>query len=143
METISQELFHLLADVLNFTEGKDFYLYRLPSTKTVQPQVWWLVPQSQNLTRRFVTGERDYLLTYILNYRSTRMEDADNQTAFAQDAINNLKCFDLPNYGVVTCMATATNTDEDIDTEDMCRGSVVITLRSLQDTPWVLPPDSP
>jgi len=141
--TINTELFDLLKDLLGLVttatkpEDNNFYLYQLPSTKQVPTKVWWLIPQAQNLSNRLVTGERDYLDTFLLYYRSSNPKDVDVQTNMAQELINGLKCFNLPNYNVVYCRASTTNPDEDLDEENMWRGSVVITLRSIQDSRWI------
>lgn len=131
METISQELFHFLSELLSFVEGENFFLYRLPSTKQVEPEVWWLTVQQQSLTSKYVTSEKDYLITYILNYRFTKAQRVDDEISRVAEIINNLKCFRLPSYQVTYCRATGISSNEDLDIEDMQRGSIIISLRSI------------
>lgn len=131
MKTISQELFRFLGNLLSFREGENYFIYRLPSTKQVEPKVWWMTVQQQSLSRKFATSEKDYIATYILNYRSTRAEDVDNEISRVSEIINNLQCFRLPDYQVTYCHASTISVNEDLDVEDMQRGSIIITLRSI------------
>lgn len=131
METINQELYHFLSNLLSLNEGINFFLYQLPSTNQVKPRVWWLTVQSQSLTRKFITFEKDYHITYTLNYRSQSARDVDNNISQAAEIINNLQCFRLPSYQITTCHASTISANEDLDAEDMMRGSIVITVRSI------------
>lgn len=131
METINQELYHFLSNLLSLNEGTNFFLYQLPSTNQVKPRVWWLTVQSQSLTRKFITFEKDYYITYILNYRSQSTRDVDNNISQAAEIINNLQCFRLPSYQITTCHASTISANEDLDAEDMVRGSITITVRSI------------
>lgn len=131
METINQELYHFLSNLLSLNEGVDFFLYQLPSTNQVKPRVWWLTVQSQSLTRKFITFEKDYYITYTLNYRSQSARDIDNNISQVAEMINNLQCFRLPSYQITTCHASTISANEDLDAEDMMRGSITITIRSI------------
>lgn len=131
METINQELYHFLSNLLALNEGINFFLYQLPSTNQVKPRVWWLTVQSQSLTRKFITFEKDYHITYTLNYRSQSARDVDNNISQAAEIINNLQCFRLPSYQITTCHASTISANEDLDAEDMMRGSITITIRSI------------
>ena len=131
METINQELYHFLSNLLSLNEGTNFFLYQLPSTNQVKPRVWWLTVQSQSLTRKFITFEKDYYITYTLNYRSQSARDVDNNISQAAEIINNLQCFRLPSYQITTCHASTISANEDLDVEDMMRGSITITVRSI------------
>lgn len=131
METINQELYHFLSNLLSLNEGTNFFLYQLPSTNQVKPRVWWLTVQSQSLTRKFITFEKDYYITYTLNYRSQSARDVDNNISQAAEIINNLQCFRLPSYQITTCHASTISANEDLDAEDMMRGSITITVRSI------------
>lgn len=133
--TVNQELFHKLGQVLNLKPGINYFLYGLPPTLQVKSKTWWLVPEVQTLANHFIDNGKDYLITYTLNYRAMNPEEIDRQTAFAQEVINNLKCFDLPHYSVVRCQASSTNPDEDLDIENLWRGSLVITLRIIESAP--------
>lgn len=131
METINQELYHFLSNLLSLNEGTNFFLYQLPSTNQVKPRVWWLTVQSQSLTRKFITFEKDYYITYTLNYRSQSARDVDNNISQVAEMINNLQCFKLPSYQITTCHASTISANEDLDVEDMMRGSITITVRSI------------
>lgn len=131
METINQELYHFLSNLLSLNEGTNFFLYQLPSTNQVKPRVWWLTVQSQSLTRKFITFEKDYYITYTLNYRSQSARDVDNNISQVAEMINNLQCFRLPSYQITTCHASTISANEDLDAEDMMRGSITITVRSI------------
>lgn len=131
METINQELYHFLSNLLSLNEGINFFLYQLPSTNQVKPRVWWLTVQSQSLTRKFITFEKDYHITYTLNYRSQSARDVDNNISQAAEIINNLQCFRLPSYQITTCHASTISANEDLDVEDMQRGSITIAIRSI------------
>lgn len=131
METINQELYHFLSNLLSLNEGTNFFLYQLPSTNQVKPRVWWLTVQSQSLTRKFITFEKDYYITYTLNYRSQSARDVDNNISQVAEMINNLQCFRLPSYQITTCHASTISANEDLDVEDMMRGSITITVRSI------------
>lgn len=131
MDTINEELFHFLSNLLSLREGENFFLYRLPSTNQVLPKVWWLTVQSQSLTRKFITFEKDYYITYILNYRDQSARNVDHEISRVAEMINNLQCFRLPDYQITTCHASTISANEDLDVEDMQRGSITITIRSI------------
>lgn len=131
MKTIAQELFQLLSKVLSLKTGEEFFLYRLPSTKQVSPEVWWMTVQQQSLTSKYLTSEKDYYITFLLNYRSTKAQKVDDEISKAAEIINNLQCFRLPDYQVTYCHASTISVNEDLDVEDMQRGSIIITLRSI------------
>ena len=77
--TLSQELFNFLFKDIFISNGKEYYLYALPDTKASDVDVFWMIPNSENMSERNFTREPRYLDTFTLNYRSTDKADADIQ----------------------------------------------------------------
>ena len=132
-KTLSQELFNFLFKKINLSDGKEYYLYALPDTKASDVDVFWLVPNAENIADRNFTREPRYLDTFTLNYRSTDKSDADIQISRVKEIINSLKCFSLPHYEVLDIQATFINVDDDLDVEKAKRASLTINLTTYNE----------
>lgn len=132
-KTLSQELYNYLFKVVGISDGKDSYLYALPDSKRTEAKVFWLVPNTENISHRNVTRELRYLDTFTLYYRSVDKVDADIQISKVKEIINNLKCFSLPHYTVVDIEATSINVDNNLDAEKARRASLVINLTTYNE----------
>lgn len=128
--TLARELFDYLFKYLNISDGREYYLYALPDTKTSDVDVFWMIPGSENLIQKNATGEARYLDTFTINYRSQTSIDADNEVSRVKEIINKLKCINLPHYEVVYIEATMIRVDNDLDVERAKRASLTINLRT-------------
>nr|DAF36048.1 MAG TPA: hypothetical protein [Caudoviricetes sp.] len=131
MKTFHQIFFDFLEDILDIKDI--FYLYKLPSTKETETKIWWLVPLADSLSQKLVTFEKDYLNTYILNYRSSSSSDVDTQIEKAKHILNNLKCINLDGYKVIKIDCTSSSANDDLDTENAKRGSLTINIRLIKE----------
>lgn len=131
MKTFHQIFFDFLEDILDIKDI--FYLYKLPSTKETEAKIWWLVPLADSLSQKLVTFEKDYLNTYILNYRSSSSSEVDQQIEKAKHILNNLKCINLDGYKVIKIDCTSSSANDDLDTENAKRGSLTINIRLIKE----------
>lgn len=132
-KTLSQELFNFLFKEIDIADGKEYYLYALPNTKVTNVDVYWLIPNIENVVKRNVTKEPTYLDTFTLNYRSTDRSMADAEISKVKEIINRLKCFSLPHYKVLEIQATSINVDDDLDAEGAKRASLTINLTTYNE----------
>lgn len=132
-KTLSIELFDYLFKEMFISEGKMYYLYALPDTKESDTDVFWLVPNSENISHRNVTREPRYLDTFTLNYRSNDKISADRQISKVKEIINSLKCFSLPHYKVLNIEATSISVNNDVDVERAKRASLIINLTTYNE----------
>ena len=131
MKTFHQIFFDFLEDILDIKDI--FYLYKLPSTKETETKIWWLVPLADSLSQKLVTFEKDYLNTYILNYRSSSSSEVDQQIEKAKHILNNLKCINLDGYKVIKIDCASSSANDDLDTENAKRGSLAINIRLIKE----------
>ena len=131
MNSLNSNLFDFLEEKLNL--NNKFYLYFLPASRKTETKIWWLTPIADSLSQKLITFEKDYLLTYELNYRSTSPNDVDSQIEQAKTIINNIKCFNLNNYKAIKIDCVSCNSTEDIDVENAFRGSLIINLRVIKE----------
>lgn len=132
-KTLSLELFNYLFKEIFISEGKRYYLYALPDTKETDTDVFWLVPNSENISHRNVTREPRYLDTFTLYYRSNDKVDADRHISRVKEIINSLKCFSLPHYKVLDIEATSISVNNDLDAEKAKRASLIINLTTYNE----------
>lgn len=123
------------SDVLNYVQfigcgtfGTDLFFGRVPNSNKTTTKLWWLSQTNLNQTKHNVTGEDSLRYQYELHYRSTSLQDVDEEMFRITKEIVGSHCYELDNFHTIEINLVSAGQRTDIDSEGRVVGTVVFTV---------------
>ena len=108
--------------------GQDIFLHRVPNSKQVGEEVYWVTYSGGTPIRINPTGERHLAYLVTVNFRSMNAKTVDDKLAKLTDMFNCLECSPLEGFTVVTIQTNNFNVRQDLDAEERMYGYIQIQV---------------
>lgn len=129
MNTVNLDIINFLQYIGCGTFGENLFFGRVPNSNKVQNRLWWVMPTNTNLTKHNVSGEDSLEYIYELNFRSTSMQDVDEEIFRITKEILGSRCYELTNYKTIEVRLESSRHGVSVDGEGRATGCVCFSAK--------------
>ena len=127
-KTIAQSLIKLLEDEEVATFGTDLFYGKVPDSKKVPEEIYWVEPLVTSTRAHNVTGEDTLRCPFLIYFRSTSVQSVDEHMFELTKLFTSLHCTDLDGFTTVDIALRTGTQSLFFDNENRAVSSVIVTL---------------
>lgn len=128
MDTVNSDVINYLQSIGCGSFGIDLFFGRVPQSTKTPVDLWWVVPNSSNVTQHNVSGEDTIEYHYELYYRSMSVQKVSEKLFQASKEIVGSHCYNLDNFHTIEVKLESVNQPTLKDSEERLIGNIVFTV---------------
>lgn len=128
MDTVNSDVINYLQSIGCGSFGTDLFFGRVPQSAKTPVDLWWVVPNSSNVTQHNVSGEDTIEYHYELYYRSMSVQKISEKLFQASKEIVGSHCYNLDNFHTIEVKLESVNQPTLKDSEERLIGNIVFTV---------------